>query len=74
MDEKKKITAKDYAHRKGKTEGWARYILKKAKAEGIQLPEKYYGKWRATEKEWDKLVKSLNIKPRKRKNALNKDK
>lgn len=68
------ITAKEYARRRGKTEGWARYILKRAKEKGLELPPKYYGIWSATEKEWDKLVKQLNIKSRRRKNALNREK
>lgn len=67
------ITAAEFARRKKRSESWARNIAQRAIKE---LPKRDYPRkmgnyWQATEKEWEKLIKSLGIrmrKPKKRKN------
>lgn len=68
MDKREwEITAAEFAKRKEKSDGWGRYIAKKAKEAGMPLPRKEGRYWLATEKEWEKALKDLNIKPRRSK-------
>lgn len=71
VDEQKMITAAEYAKIKGKTDGWGRYIARKAKEAGMTLPRKIGRCWLATEEEWEKVLKTLDIRPRRPKTKKN---
>lgn len=65
-DEEKEITAKRFAELKGRSDGWGRWIAKKAVDKKLGYPRKEGNYWLATLDEWEKVLKQLNINHRKK--------
>lgn len=62
----KEITAAEFSRKKKKTNGWGRYIARKAQEARLSFPRKEGNYWLATESEWEEILKILEIKPRRR--------
>lgn len=70
----REITAAEFSRVKGKTNGWGRYIARKARDAGLDLPRKEGQYWLATVEEWENILKTLKIKPRRRQKKNNRRK
>lgn len=71
-DEKsREITATEFAKIKGKSGAWGRWIAQQAAAKGKKIPRKVGNYWLATVEEWERVLKSLGIRGRRRKSQKN---